>query len=94
MRSRDSATAATGSSFWPGGKLDQEDLLADFQAGELFTKYLVGEIRVDFLDSDDDDDIATSDRQRLKQTDPRYRIARVGRAERAEGGRQQLARLA
>jgi hypothetical protein len=54
------------------GKLVQEDLLADIKEGGLFTKYLSGEIRADFLDLDDKDDIATSDRQRLKQTDPRY----------------------
>lgn len=54
------------------GKLVQEDLLADIKEGGLFTKYLSGEIRADFLDLDDEDDIATSDRQRLKQTDPRY----------------------
>lgn len=54
------------------GKLVQEDLLGDIKQGGLFTKYLVGELRADFLDRDDMDDIATSDRQRLKQTDPRY----------------------
>ncbi|MBV9484838.1 MAG: hypothetical protein JO246_02150, partial [Frankiaceae bacterium] len=54
------------------GKLIQEDLLNDIKAGGLFTKYLVGELRADFLDLDSLDDIATSDRQRLKQTDPRY----------------------
>ncbi len=54
------------------GKLVQEDLLADIKAGGLFTKYLTGEIQADFLDLDGEDDIATSDRQRLKQTDPRY----------------------
>lgn len=54
------------------GKLVQEDLLADIKEGGLFTKYLVGELRADFLDRDDMDDIATSDRQRLKQTDARY----------------------
>lgn len=54
------------------GKLVQEDLLADIKQGGLFTKYLVGEFNADFLDLDDMDDIATSDRQRLKETDPRY----------------------
>ena len=38
----------------------------------MFTKYLIGEIRADFLDADDDSDIVTSDRQRLKEDDPRY----------------------
>ncbi len=54
------------------GKLVQEDLLAQLPEGGLFTKYLIGEIRADFLDVDDKDDITTSDRQRLKETDPRY----------------------
>jgi len=54
------------------GKLVQEDLLAQLPEGGLFTKYLIGELRADFLDVDDKDDITTSDRQRLKETDPRY----------------------
>jgi hypothetical protein len=54
------------------GKLIQEDVLAAVQAGGLYTKYLVGELRADFLDVDDQDDITTSDRQRLKEDDPRY----------------------
>ena len=58
------------------GRLVQEDLLADIKQGGLFTKYLVGEINADFLDVDKLDDIATSDRQRLKETDPRYAALR------------------
>lgn len=54
------------------GKLVQEDLLGQLEEGGLFTKYLIGEIRADFLDVDDDDDITTSDRQRVKETDPRF----------------------
>lgn len=54
------------------GKLIQEDVLGAVQAGGLYTKYLVGELRADFLDVDDADDITTSDRQRLKEDDPRY----------------------
>lgn len=58
------------------GKLVQEDLLKEIKAGGLYSKYLIGELRADFLDSDDAPDIATSDRQRLKETDPRYRELR------------------
>jgi hypothetical protein len=58
------------------GKLVQEDILKDIKAGGLYTKYLIGEIRADFLDLDEEPDIATSDRQRLKETDPRYRQIR------------------
>ncbi len=54
------------------GKLVQEDLLSQLPEGGLFTKYLIGELRADFLDVDSADDITTSDRQRLKETDPRY----------------------
>ncbi|MFL5560789.1 MAG: ATP-binding protein [Gemmatimonadaceae bacterium] len=54
------------------GKLVQEDLLKDLEEGGLFTKYLTGEIRADFVDLDQQQDIATSDRQRLREDDPRY----------------------
>ena len=58
------------------GKLVQEDILKDSQSGGLFTKYLIGELRADFLDLDELADIATSDRQRLKETDDRYEAIR------------------
>ena len=54
------------------GKLIQEDVLGAVKAGGLFTKYLMGELRADFLDEDEKPDITTSDRQRLKEDDPRY----------------------
>lgn len=55
------------------GKLAQEDILADFSEGGLYTKYLIGEIHADFLDRDDSDDIATTNRQEIIKDDPRYR---------------------
>jgi hypothetical protein len=55
------------------GKVVHEDILKDLKEGGLFTKYLIGEIRADFLDLDNMDDIVTSDRQRLKENDPRFR---------------------
>ena len=55
------------------GKLAQEDILEDFTEGGLYTKYLIGEIHADFLDLDDEDDIATSNRQEIIKDDPRYR---------------------
>ena len=55
------------------GKLAQEDILEEFGEGGLYTKYLFGEIHADFLDLDDEDDIATTSRQRLIEEDPRYR---------------------
>lgn len=54
------------------GKLAQEDILEDFPEGGLYTKYLVGELHADFLDLDDADDIATSNRRELLKADPRY----------------------
>ena len=58
------------------GKLVQEDILKDAKAGGLFTKYLIGELRADFLELDDLEDIATSDRQRLEETDDRVELIR------------------
>lgn len=54
------------------GKLAQEDILADFNEGGVYSKYIIGEINADFLDLDDEDDIATSSRQRIVEDDPRY----------------------
>lgn len=54
------------------GKLIQEDVLNAIKAGGLYTKYLIGELRADFLDLDEEEDIVTSDRQSLKENDQRY----------------------
>ena len=54
------------------GKLAQEDILEDFTEGGLYTKYIIGEIHADFLDSNNQDDIATSNRQEIIKDDPRY----------------------
>jgi hypothetical protein len=54
------------------GKLIHEDLLAAVKPAGVYAKYLMGELRADFVDSDESEDIATSDRQSLKETDPRY----------------------
>ncbi|MBK8783161.1 MAG: hypothetical protein IPO22_15445 [Anaerolineales bacterium] len=51
-----------------------EDILKDMKEGGIYTKYLIGEIRADFLDSDDKEDMATSDRQSLKENDPRFEL--------------------
>lgn len=55
------------------GKVAQEDVLSEFRIGGMITKFLFGEIHADFLDQDDQDDIATSSRQRFVEDDPRYR---------------------
>jgi len=54
------------------GKLAQEDILEEFPEGGLYTKYLIGEIHADFLDRDEELDIATSNRQAIIKDDPRY----------------------
>jgi hypothetical protein len=54
------------------GRLFQENILEDINDGGLYTKYLTGQLEADFLDTDEEDDIATSDRQRVVQDDERY----------------------
>ncbi|NES13264.1 MULTISPECIES: ATP-binding protein [Micromonospora] len=54
------------------GKLGHEDLLEEFNEGKIFRAYLIGEIHADFLDTDEESDIATSSRQRIIEDDPRY----------------------
>lgn len=56
------------------GRLIQENILDRINEGGLFTKYLTGQIEADFLDLDNEDDIATSDRQRVVEDDERYRL--------------------
>lgn len=54
------------------GRLFHENVLDKLNDGRLYTKYLTGQIEADFLDADDKPDIATSDRQRIQEDDPRY----------------------
>lgn len=54
------------------GRLFHENVLDKLNDGRLYTKYLTGQIEADFLDMDDRPDIATSDRQRVQEDDPRY----------------------
>ena len=54
------------------GKMGKADLMEDFNDSRMFTKYLVGEIHADFLDYDDEEDIATSNRENMVKDDPRY----------------------
>ena len=54
------------------GRLFHENILDKVNDGRLFTKYLTGQIEAEFLDEDDHPDIATSDRQRIQEDDPRY----------------------
>lgn len=54
------------------GRLFHENILDKLNDGRLYTKYITGQIEADFLDVDDKPDIATSDRQRIQEDDPRY----------------------
>ncbi|MCH5238395.1 MAG: ATP-binding protein, partial [Muribaculaceae bacterium] len=54
------------------GKLAQEDILASFGEGGVYSSYIIGEIQADFLDSDDRNDISTSNRQQFIEEDERY----------------------
>ena len=54
------------------GKLGPEDILNEFNEGGVYSKYIIGEINADFLDDDDQEDIATSNRQQVVEDDPRY----------------------
>jgi hypothetical protein len=56
------------------GKLVHEDMLAEYEEGGLYSKYLIGEINANFLDDDKLEDIATSNRQKVIEDDPRYLI--------------------
>lgn len=52
------------------GRLIHENILKEVSDAKHFTHYITGQIEVDFLD-EGDDDVATSDRQRLIEDDPR-----------------------
>ena len=54
------------------GRLIQENILDKLNLGQMYTKYLTGQIEADILDDTEGKDIATSDRQRLQEDDPRY----------------------
>lgn len=58
------------------GKLIHEDLLSAVKPAGVFAQCLIGELQADFVDQDGLDDIATSDRQSLKETDQRYEALR------------------
>jgi hypothetical protein len=54
------------------GRLIQENILDKLGFNMLLGNYLTGQIEADFLDVESEDDIATSDRQRLMEDDERY----------------------
>lgn len=59
------------------GKLVQENILSEFREARVFAQYIIGDIEADFIDLDDLEDLATSDRQRLVADDPRYQMLKA-----------------
>ena len=53
------------------GRLFHENIAESISDGRIYTKYITGQINADFLDVTDRADIATSDRQRVQEDDPR-----------------------
>jgi hypothetical protein len=54
------------------GKLVQENILPEFKEARAYAQYIVGDVEADFIDMDNMDDLATSDRQHIVSEDPRY----------------------
>ena len=59
------------------GRLIQEKILDKLNFSRILVSYIVGQVDADFLDAEGEDDVATSDRQRVIEDDERY-IALVG----------------
>ena len=55
------------------GKLAVEDVLESFRFSSMFTRFIIGEIHADFLDDDEEDDIATSSRQNIIADNTRHK---------------------
>ena len=61
LKDRDTNESINGIIVIVRGKLAQEDILDEFGEGGLYSKYVLGEIHADFLDQDEEDDIATTE---------------------------------
>ena len=59
------------------GKLAQEDILDEFSEGGIYSKYIIGEVHANFLDLDEEEDIATTSRQQMIEDDPRYQALKA-----------------
>lgn len=55
------------------GRLIQENILDKLSFSRILANYLTGQVEADFLDLSEQDDIATSDRQRMIEDDDRYK---------------------
>lgn len=54
------------------GRVFQENILDKISENRIMKSYVTGVIQADFLDADASDDLATSDRQRVREDDLRY----------------------
>ena len=54
------------------GKLAQEDVPAQFSERGVYASYLIGELRVDSCDLDDQPNVATRNRQQIVEGDQRF----------------------
>lgn len=68
----DEAGSLNGIVVFARGRLIQENVLDKLNYSRILVSYLTGQIEADFLDVKGEDDIATSDRQRLIEDDERY----------------------
>ena len=72
MLRHDEAGSLNGIAILSRGRLIQENVLDRLGFSRILVSYLTGQVQADFLDQGDEDDIATSDRQRLVEDDERY----------------------
>jgi hypothetical protein len=68
----DEAGSLNGIVVFARGRLIQENILDKLTYNRILVSYLTGQVEADFLDLKGEDDIATSDRQRLIEDDERY----------------------
>ncbi len=59
------------------GKVIHENILPDLKEGRVFSKYIIGEVKAEFLDLDEHEDIATSGRQSVKESDQRFQLLKT-----------------
>ena len=72
LKERDTGESINGIVIMCRDKLAQENILDEIGDEDIYSEYVIGEIHADFLDIDDQEDIATSSRQRIIEEDPRY----------------------
>ena len=77
LKDSESGESINGIVIMVRGKLAQENILDEFGDQNLYSEYVIGEIHADFLDLDNQDDTATTSRQRLIEDDPRYEALKL-----------------